>query len=87
MRENTADDLIAIDTRPCVHLITQKAWIVDFRPIDSITAKTLYCGVEDTRETNPIAIEGEGKIERRAQRKQLCKSRGFEPQTRRRQHT
>ena len=62
MKENTTDDLIAIDTGSCVHLITQKDWIVDFQPIDSTTAKPLYYGVGDTRETNSIAIEGEGKI-------------------------
>ena len=53
---------MAIDTGSCVHLITQKDWIVDFQPIDSTTAKTLYYGVGDTLETNPIAVKGEGKI-------------------------
>ena len=62
MKENITGDLIAIDTGSCVHLITQKDWIVDFQPIDSTTAKPLYYGVGDTRETTPIAIEGEGKI-------------------------
>ena len=29
-RKNTTDNLIAIDTGSCVHLITNKDWIVDF---------------------------------------------------------
>ena len=62
MKENTTDDLIAIDTGFCVHLITQKDWIVAFQPIDSTTVRPLNYGVGDTRETNLIAIEGEDKI-------------------------
>ena len=60
LKENTTDGLIVIDTGSCVHLFTQKDLVVDFQPISSTTAKQLYYGVGDARETNPIAIRRRG---------------------------
>ena len=54
--------MIAIDTGSCVHLITDKDWIVDFHSNESTTTKELYYGIGDTEDKFPLKIKGEGKI-------------------------
>ena len=54
--------MIAIDTGSCVHLITNKDWIVDFHSDESTTTKELYYGIGDTEGKFPLKIKGEGKI-------------------------